>query len=232
MTTLQPGWIKAIWLEPIPGTYRYMLRRFSRGNERCASSSYHDTWLTIGEHGADYAAERDPEGMPLSGDLWPHEDPRWPVKCASCGYFFTDQDHWQMSAHQLLERSDGGGRCTLRDAPLGSIWHAPWMAEYDEYRGPDGRSLWARCPDGHDWGIDSRARNCDSPCKTCSVPYHAHRGTGGHQYVDARPHKCWVRHGTPPELHVDKAGVTCGAGAGSIDTGKWHGFLHQGYFRA
>jgi hypothetical protein len=29
-------------------------------------------------------------------------------------------------------------------------------------------------------------------------------------------------------LHVDKNGNTCAAGAGSIITGKWHGFLHNG----
>lgn len=47
---------------------------------------------------------------------------------------------------------------------------------------------------------------------------------------DDTTHKCWVRHGRPEDgsLHVDKNGHTCGAGAGSIDTGKWHGFLHNG----
>jgi hypothetical protein len=47
---------------------------------------------------------------------------------------------------------------------------------------------------------------------------------------DDNIHRCWVRHGRPEDgtLHVDKAGNTCRAGAGSIDTGKWHGFLHNG----
>ena len=44
-------------------------------------------------------------------------------------------------------------------------------------------------------------------------------------------HKCWVRHGRPEDgtLHVDKNGKTCAAGAGSILTSKWHGFLHNGH---
>jgi len=76
--------------------------------------------------------------------------------------------------------------------------------------GPDGRTLIVRCPDGHDWIIDSRASNCTKK--------------------DDNAHWCWVRHGKPEDgtLHVDKNGNTCAAGAGSIDTGKWHGFLHNG----
>lgn len=76
--------------------------------------------------------------------------------------------------------------------------------------GDDGRSLVVRCPDGHDWMIDSRASNCTLPKNDT--------------------HHCWVRHGKPEDgtLHVDKNGATCAAGAGSI--GKWHGFLHGGRF--
>jgi hypothetical protein len=37
-----------------------------------------------------------------------------------------------------------------------------------------------------------------------------------------------VKHGTAPNLHVDKAGLTCQAGAGSILCGNYHGFLHNG----
>lgn len=76
--------------------------------------------------------------------------------------------------------------------------------------GVDGRILVCVCPDGHPWTIDARARNCTMP--------------------EDDEHWCWCRHGRPEDgtLHVDKNGVTCAAGAGSIDTGKWHGFLHNG----
>jgi len=41
-------------------------------------------------------------------------------------------------------------------------------------------------------------------------------------------HHCWVRHGVPPSITVDKNGPTCEAGAGSILTKNWHGFLRNG----
>jgi hypothetical protein len=39
-----------------------------------------------------------------------------------------------------------------------------------------------------------------------------------------------VRHGEPPQITVDKRGLTCHAGAGSIALGSYHGFLHNGVF--
>jgi len=65
----------------------------------------------------------------------------------------------------------------------------------------------------HPWYVDSRAGNCTLKSDT--------------------EHRCWVRHGSPEDgtIHVDKKGRTCAAGAGSIQTGKWHGFLHHGELR-
>jgi len=59
--------------------------------------------------------------------------------------------------------------------------------------------------------IDSRASNCTMP--------------------DDNAHRCWVRHGRPEDgtLHVDKNGLTCAAGGGSILAGNYHGFLHHGH---
>jgi hypothetical protein len=39
-----------------------------------------------------------------------------------------------------------------------------------------------------------------------------------------------VRHGRPEDgtLHVDKNGVTCASGGGSIMMADFHGFLHNG----
>lgn len=62
---------------------------------------------------------------------------------------------------------------------------------------------------GSEWNIDSRASNC-------GLPY---------DYA----HRCWIRHGEPPLVTVDKAGgATCTAGAGSIQAGSYHGFLTGG----
>jgi hypothetical protein len=63
-------------------------------------------------------------------------------------------------------------------------------------------------PDLTPWNIDGRATNCGQP--------------------EDFEHRCWVRHGEPPAITVDKNGLTCAAGAGSIQTGTWHGFLTNG----
>lgn len=78
--------------------------------------------------------------------------------------------------------------------------------------GPDGRCLTVICPGGGSWEIDERCSNCDKP--------------------DDIDHKCWCRHGSPEDgtLTVDKVGLTCNAGAGSIITHNWHGFLRSGEF--
>ena len=79
----------------------------------------------------------------------------------------------------------------------------------------DGKHLICICPSksnyDHPWDIDGRASNCTMK--------------------EDRLHRCWVRHGDPAvpgQLHVDKKGLTCAAGAGSIQTHDWHGFLHNG----
>lgn len=68
---------------------------------------------------------------------------------------------------------------------------------------------YVKLPDGRTWYIDSRASNCDKPGDSS--------------------HRCWVRHGEPPNLTVDKIGNTCGAGGGSIATDGYHGFLRGGF---
>jgi hypothetical protein len=86
-------------------------------------------------------------------------------------------------------------------------------------------------PDGHWWVIDGRASNCGEECAICSVKYreHTHGSTDDHRFKGSRPtHRCWVRHGVPPNITVDKNGGTCDAGGGSIQTPAWHGFLREG----
>jgi hypothetical protein len=87
-------------------------------------------------------------------------------------------------------------------------------------KGPDGLSIVCVVPfakEGYsnkttEWHIDGRANNCDMP--------------------GDKEHRCWCRHGTVgEEIHVDKIGKTCGAGAGSIGVPGFHGFLHHGVLR-
>lgn|GEM_PF-3226888 len=73
-----------------------------------------------------------------------------------------------------------------------------------------GRHLHAVLPNGHHWDLDARASNCTLP--------------------DDRLHRCWVRHGEPPAITVDKDGLTCRAGRGSVASGDYHGLLRDGVF--
>lgn len=227
--------IPCIFLTP-NGKAAVSLRRYASGT-KCPTSGlgYHNVAVNIGTEDAP------PEGRSHADDDHPRDDARWPARC-SCGYEFGPHDAWQRNVHLLYKRSDGGEPVTLRDAPVGSMWFATWFRGSPEYTGPDGETLTVRLPGGHDWIVDSRASNCDSPCALCGKPYHAHLhgqcrelepgetfDRERHYYRDARPHRCWVRHGVPPDIHVDKNGVTCGAGGGSIAYPGFHGFLHNGY---
>jgi len=95
----------------------------------------------------------------------------------------------------------------------GDMFWAPWLHH-------DGKCLyWDNCddprghlivvlPNGHQWDVDSRASNCTMP--------------------EDRTHRCWVRTGEPPNVTAGKSGHTCAAGAGSILSGDYHGFLQNG----
>ena len=74
----------------------------------------------------------------------------------------------------------------------------------------EGKHLIAILPNGDHWDIDGRARNCTRK--------------------DDKTHRCWIRTGTPPDITVGKDGDTCQAGAGSIQSGDYHGFLRNGHF--
>lgn len=143
----------------------------------------------------------------------PHEDPRWPAKCDGCDYRFGTGDEWQDFTRQIYVDRASGREYTLGDRIPGMMWDADWFD--DHWKGPDGRCLVVVCPNGHEWMIDSRASNCTM--KDDAGPFD-------------RAHRCWVRHGDPPNVTVDKSGRTCGAGGGSIQAGDYHGFLRNGEF--
>lgn len=129
--------------------------------------------------------------------------------CESCGVQF---DGAVLMSWNITEWDTEDGKLHV-----GDMYWAECMKEKDGkcyyWDNCPGQHLIVRVPDGdnlsgHAWNIDSRASNCTMK--------------------DDRTHRCWVRHGDPPNIHVDKSGHTCAAGAGSILTDKWHGFLHHG----
>ena len=143
---------------------------------------------------------------------WPEPTPESKI-CPTC----QGPSHFvSVGAHTVWRRVDNGETFTdLREHP-GACYNDPGGAWDRTHRvnrfGPDGRALVVICPNGHSWYLDSRASNCTMKHDT--------------------DHRCWVRHGSPEEgnLTVDKDGLTCGAGAGSIIAGDYHGFLTDSKF--
>ena len=213
-------------LEP-NGQERVWLRRYAsiaepdRDGNPCGS--YHDAVRFI----SDFAADEGPDEVE-------HEDARWPTHCDHCGYeFHPVEDRWQVFTLHLYEVTKSVDENYIRVggvfhvhcnpvfegvAPAGAMYYADWYAEsfatWDATKpwgwkpGPDGRVLVCRVPPHHDWIVDSRASNCTKP--------------------DDNEHYCWVRSGEPPYVTAGKAGLTCDAGAGSIATPGYHGFLRDG----
>lgn len=103
-------------------------------------------------------------------------------------------------------RTDTGEEMIWQEAPIG----ATTLIDKDYCSGPDGKSFIVKCIGGSTWRVDSRCDNCDK--------------------ISDNEHRCWIRHGDPRQcrVHVDKDGLTCGAGGGSIQTCNWHGFLTNG----
>lgn len=142
-------------------------------------------------------------------------------------------DAGHMYPNQPLYRREDTGEefpylnCRGDSRAIGAMYYCDWLDEYGHkgpsdkphdrswvtpglpraYQPTDGKYLAVVTPGGT-WIIDSRCSNCTLP--------------------NDNEHHCWVRHGTPPNVTVDKAGKTCQAGAGSIQCGKYHGFLRGG----
>lgn len=204
--------IKCFWIEPTQRMARY-LRCYQSGECIHCDVPYHNVMVRIEDDDAVHEMSHGHSVVrPASGIAKP-EDHRWPQFC-KCGLPFTERDR-QLFCDRIYFNPETGEEWPLREAPVGAVWNAEWLAELSKepntlYAGPDGMSLHVRTPDG-DWCIDGRASNCTMP--------------------NEPTHKCWIRHGSPKDgtLHVDKNGHTCGAGAGSIALPRYHGFLHQGY---
>lgn len=206
--------IRCFLLEPTDRV-RVFLRRFSRNNTPdCCSKypgkySYHNALTFLCEEDT----VRDEQRYITNGQLPTpaHDDPRWPATCA-CGYQFLDSDEWQREVEEIYRRADTGEELTIHAAPAGAMWEAWWMDEFHRPQGPNFHNLVVKTPGG-EWAIDGPATNC-----TMKDDWKQER------------HHCWVRSGTPPDITVGKTGgTTCGAGAGSIQAGTYHGFLRDGF---
>jgi hypothetical protein len=198
--------IKCFFLEPTEKVAVSLRRYSSSGGCPANNGNYHNAQNFITEE----PIERDKNGYVNNGTkpTPDHDDPKWPGTC-TCGYAFQESDHWQRFIDEVYKRTDTGEETTLRDVPPGAMWHAWWA---DKFQVPQSEhNLVVKTPGG-EWQIDSQSSNCTMPDDRRQERHH-----------------CWIRHGDIPNITVDKNGMTCGAGAGSIQCGNYHGFLRNGY---
>lgn len=145
-------------IEPA-GVVRWGLRRYTNSASPSPCATSPGDW---GSHnavadGGEEPAVLDEHGYILNGtrDIPSADDPRWPRQCA-CGYAFRPDDQSQKWVESLYRRLDTGELVTLREAPPGAMWDATWMPGG---RGPDGRSLCVKLPDGREWWVDGPSAN-------------------------------------------------------------------------
>ncbi len=189
--------VRAFFCEP-SGRERLYLRRFVWSDKaKCPGQvRYHNARTFLKD-------DDEADDVPT----WPHADKRWPTHCANCDYEFIFTDEWQVFRETIYLRTDTKEPVLRSDNIPGMMWDAYWLPQ----KGPDGRALAVLLPNGREWSIDQRAKNCTLPKDTV--------------------HRCWIRHGEPPNITVSKDGVTCKAGAGSIKSEDYHGFLQHGIFQ-
>jgi hypothetical protein len=201
MRQIKPGDVRCFLISENGNEWRY-LRTYGGNGCKANSGGYHNAML--------------PQADGPSDNSWNTQDKKSYVdmfpKICECGHTFSDAEkHEQFfSVDQYVCADKPGELFNIRQAPPGAIWRNSWYEDMPSMCGTDGKSYTARTPDGWDWHIDGTASNCGSP--------------------NDKIHKCWCRHGEAPNFTVDKVGNTCSAGAGSIQTKSWHGFLKEGYF--
>jgi hypothetical protein len=189
-----------------------------------SSESLHDCPNTYGKQGqrgihnayTPLGDKLNTEDWSVFGKTGDYPAQQWPTACAHCGapvpekQFPTNigDEVWDVT-HQVFT-SRLYNTASGKPEPGDVYWvnyhpdrQCPWWDNCS------GMHLYGVLPTGYDWDIDGRANNCTMP--------------------KDRQHRCWVRTGSPENgaLHVDKNGNTCAAGAGSIMTKDWHGFLHH-----
>lgn len=190
---------KCFWLTLTNRQHR-SLRRFTFGDKKSCpnNSNGHDASVSI-EDGPDITYESDGHTYhsgPSLNDF--RNDPRWPMKCTSCDYFFERDDEWQANGDTIHLTQTGLGEMTIGEAPAGAMWDASGWAPH-RWRGSDGKCLAVKLPPGgpHDiWMIDGPASKKAN-----------------------EPDTFWARVGsTLPDISVTP----------SILTNKYHGFLTNG----
>lgn len=218
-------------MQPIPirflreiGTV-HRLRRYWEDNHTCNRWSYHNAFKELGRtYILDDYNSFGPESQYPTAD--------YPTTCHYCGHETVLANGRLQLFRQRLYVALDGTEVPHDEMLPGDLFfqraHAPapgasYRHCHSGWTNCDGMHLHCVLPEGTTWDIDSRCNNCTLPNDTV--------------------HRCWIRHGDPERgfpsetdgtyqrsvIHVDKQGVTCAAGAGSIVVPGFHGFLHHGF---
>lgn len=184
----------------LTGQYQRSLRRFTFGSTAPCPRGHvgeynwgHDASVVI-----EILSEAEQARAPHA-DSWPHNDPRWPIVCSTCGYIFQADDYWQRNDCQILRLPDGfefinWGSLGQQNVPPGTCWRIPWADEYMSATHPQNAESWqVILPDGGSW-ITSQAAT-----------------GGGH----------WTITGTPPMIDVNPS-------IWHNQPSGWHGFIRNG----
>lgn len=139
--------VECFWVQPTD-TIRRSLRRFSLADDPCPRQGYHNAKAAI-EDLVVADSSREPT---VTGDSWPHDDPRWPTACA-CGRPFEDGDRWQLFTERVYQRPDTLETSTLADLPPGAMYDAEWFKPGGA--GDDGIALVVVLPDRTHWLVDT-----------------------------------------------------------------------------
>lgn len=170
----------------------------------CPTNGYHNAHLPLIE--TDNLDDRY-----VGGNMHDYSIDRWPTKCDNCEATIPQDD--SIEIRRMIFRQDVYNTDSGKPEPGDLFYRTNLRGEKGEcymHENCDGKHLHAITPNGMEWNIDGRASNCTKP--------------------EDKIHRCWVREGTPPNITVGKGGNTCSAGAGSIITGDYHGFIRNGEF--
>lgn len=208
---------KMFLIEPTP-LCRLSLRRFAFGGKRTVGNTvigFKDVDIQCPK-GKDYGHDasvviaeqiEEPGGRHL-GRTGFENDPRWPVKCASCDYLFDNDerfgmgDPWQVNYETLYKGALDGKLYVLRENPPGATWTCDWFPDEGpngHWSGPDGKVWAVMLPGGLEWIIYS----------------HSVQDANGKRVEGPK----WNVQGTPPVITVQP----------SIDAkGRYHGHIADG----
>lgn len=137
-------------------SFQRELRRFcwpSKGQDCPTEHDFvgHDGVRYPRSHDASVVIDAVIDGEPgTHGDLWPHDDPRWPAACERCGYVFAESDEWQLNEWHLYRNPQDGQLFVDHPSRPGRPVGACIRVEYaDKFYGENSWKI--ILPDGGEW---------------------------------------------------------------------------------